>query len=235
VQFKTFSGGAVKALDESEGIIVAAFATIRDSSGRPVVDHDGDSYTDNAFRAGERVAISRAGHAIWQGGEACGKGTITVENGEAVVRAKYFLDTDHGRNAFLTVKHLAADDGPGQPWSYGYTVNDSEPNPHNGGKGLLIRSVTVHECSPVVRAAGPFARTLSAKGYGCSDDPYAHLHPVLAEVVKAAVANLAQMDRQDFERADMERIREWVTKGLPEKLYNDIRDELAVARYLRGL
>ncbi len=127
MQHKTFSRGAVKALDEDKGIVTAVIATLHDQTGRPVVDHDGDSYTDTAFSNGERVAISRAGHDIWQGGEACGKGVVTVENGEAIVRAQYFLDTDHGRNAYLTVKHLAADDGPGQPWSYGFTVNKSDP------------------------------------------------------------------------------------------------------------
>ena len=55
-------------------------------------------------------------------------GSITTTHTDARVTGRYFLDTDHGRSEFATVKAMY-DAGHPIEWSYHYSVEDADTGP----------------------------------------------------------------------------------------------------------
>ncbi len=169
--------------DADRGEIEAVFATL------DVVDHDGDVTRKGAFDTGAPVRISAWGHSVWsdRGNKMpVGKGTIRETGTEAILDGKFFLDTTEGRDTFTVVKEMSVD-GPGQEWSYGFDIIDSEPTEVDGKKARLLTKLKVHEISPVLLGAGIGTRTVGVKDTE---------RPKLSEEGDAAVAAVAQfLDR----------------------------------------
>ena len=156
MQIKPLSPARVQVKDATTGEVEAVFATLG------VKDHDGDIILPGAIKDGTTVAISGYGHSVWKGDAPAGVGTIHEDGDELILKGRYFLDTDQGRNDFHTVKGLAeADRGE---WSFGLLNIVATKGTHNGVTGNLIKSVDVPEVSPVFIGAGINTRTLVAKG-----------------------------------------------------------------------
>lgn len=156
MHIKQLAPARVHVKDATTGEVEAVFATLG------VKDHDGDIILPGAIKDGTAVAISAFGHSVWKGNPPAGVGTIHEEGDELVLKGRYFLDTDHGRNDFHTVKGLA-EAGKGE-WSFGLVNIEATKGTHNGITGNLIKSVDVPEVSPVFIGAGINTRTLVAKG-----------------------------------------------------------------------
>jgi hypothetical protein len=193
------------------------------------VDFDNDLTDAHSIAPGQGALLSSWGHKAVDGDAPVGTAVVWRGKGHYGFDAQY-LDTPEGHASFETVRqsaHLAQ-------WSYALKAQ-REPATYEGKSCTRLRNVEVIELSPVTRAAGRFTRTLSAKAAGQSDpdDRYAHLHPALAEALKAAARTLAELnwkDRQDVERIGLELIKHKVETDT----INAIRDELAVSKYLWG-
>ena len=156
MQIKQFAPSRVQIKDATTGEVEAVFATLG------VKDHDGDIILPGAIKDGSSVAISAYGHSVWKGDAPAGVGTIHEVDNELILKGRYFLDTDQGRNDFHTVKGLA-EAGKGE-WSFGLLDIQATKGAYNGVSGNLIKSVDVPEVSPVFIGAGINTRTLVAKG-----------------------------------------------------------------------
>lgn len=164
----------LKEVKADEGFVAAVFATFN------TIDLDGDVTLPGAF-GGQDVRIAQWGHN-W-GDLPIGKGVIREQGNDAIVESSFFLDTDHGRNAFGTVKGL----GNLQEWSYGFDVLKSSFGEFEGQPVRFLERLKVHEVSPVMLGAGIGTHTLEAKGF----DPSQGL-PFLthAEVAFASLADV---------------------------------------------
>lgn len=141
-----------------EGEVRAAFA----QTG--VVDFDADYTFPGAFPAKD-LPISAYGHNSWpeKGGQLpSGIGSIKEVGDLAVLEGKFFTDTTHGRDTYLTVKGM----GGLQEWSYGYDVTDTAPPPAGVKARRGIKSLDVFEVSPVLLGAGLGTHTMDIKGRG---------------------------------------------------------------------
>lgn len=148
---KALSG--LKITDAAEGKVSAVFATLN------VKDSDGDVTLPGAFKS-EPVRISAYNHESWKGALPVGKGTIREDGDRAVFEGQFFLDTTSGRDTFEVVKQM----GALQEWSYGYDVLDSEKGTKDGEDVQFLKSMKVHEVSPVLLGAGVDTHTIEAKG-----------------------------------------------------------------------
>ena len=127
------------------------------------VDKDGDVTLPGAFKEGQEVRVSYWGHR-WSD-LPVGKGIISQDDQWAYADIKFFLDTDHGRNTYETVKGL----GALQEWSYGFNVLDGEKHgTFNGGQvpGSILKSLDTFEVSPVLLGAGNDTHTVAIKAAG---------------------------------------------------------------------
>jgi hypothetical protein len=152
VDSKSFSRVEIK--DADRGQVTAVFATFG------VEDADGDVTMPDAFTEGAEAPISAYGHKSWEGALPVGKGRIRTTSKEAIVEGQFFMDTTHGRDAFLTVKQL----GRLGQWSYGYDALDSTPGEFKGRQVRFLKRQLVHEFSPTLIGAGVNTRTLATKG-----------------------------------------------------------------------
>jgi len=148
----------VEIKDADKGQIEAVFATL------DVIDKDGDVTLKGAFTDGAPVAISAYGHTSWKGQLPVGKGRIRETKSEAILEGQFLMNTTHGRDTFETVKALADDDGPGQEWSYSLRDVVSERGTFKGEQVRFLKSINVHEVSPVLVGAGVDTRVLAVKG-----------------------------------------------------------------------
>lgn len=147
----------VEIKDADKGEIAAVFSTL------DVVDKDGDVTLKGAFTDGAPVAISAYGHQTWKGALPVGKGHIRELAKEAVFEGRFFMDTSDGLDTFKTVKHMSEDDGPGQEWSYSLRDVKAEMGDLEGKRVRFLKSISVHEVSPVLLGAGVDTRTLAVK------------------------------------------------------------------------
>lgn len=143
----------VKDMDEAKGSVRAVFATFNKT------DSDRDVTRPGAFEDGAEVPISAYGHTSWQGALPVGKATIRQNAKQATIEGQFFMDTQHGADAFRTVKNLGS---LGQ-WSYGYDPVEYSFGEHQGERVRFLDKVKLHEVSPVLLGAGVGTRTLSAK------------------------------------------------------------------------
>lgn len=209
---KALRGLKVEVKDASEGTFRAVFSTFN------AIDHDGDVTTPGAFKDGQEVRISAYNHASWGSGHLpVGKGTIHQDDSEAWVDGQFFLNTAAGRETFEVVKAM----GSLQEWSYGFDVLEGGEGEFNGEQVHFLRSLDVHEVSPVLLGAGINTRTLAAKARGMKLSD--HLDFAVAEIevitkrVADAVAQRAEKGQQLAEAtreraaellASIERLRE---------------------------
>lgn len=149
---KTFRDVDLKA--DGSGEFSAVFSTF------DTIDHDGDVTLQGAFTEGESVRISAYGHESWMGALPVGRGAIRTTDREAIVDGKFFLDTTSGRDTYEVVKGL----GDLQEWSYGFDILERSQGEFEGTQVQFLRSLKVHEVSPVLLGAGIGTRTLAVKG-----------------------------------------------------------------------
>lgn len=152
---KSLSGVTIK--DATKGEVEAVFSTFG------VIDKDGDVTSKKTFTDGAPVIISAYGHGSWKGELPVGRGVIVVEEDQAVMKGRFFMDTTHGRDTFLTVKQLSEDD-PLQEWSYSLRNTVAEKGQLDGTRANFLLSTDVKEVSPVLLGASVDTRTLSTKG-----------------------------------------------------------------------
>lgn len=145
----------VEIKDETKGEVEAVFATLN------VVDKDGDVTQKGAYDEGATVVISAYNHKSWEGALPVGTGTIHEVGEEVILKGRFFLNTQAGREHFEVVKAL----GEKQEWSYGFNVADSAPGEHEGKSVRMLKRMEVHEVSPVLRGAGVGTRTTFAKSF----------------------------------------------------------------------
>jgi hypothetical protein len=156
VEYKSTTRVEIKSA--SEGTFSAVFCTTG------VVDHDGDEVMPGAIKTGITVPVSVYNHGSWNpGAPPVGKARVSLHCNEYVAEGRFFLGSAAARDTFETVKELAVD-GIG-PWSWGFDVTDHEYVDRAGQRVKLLKSVGLHEISPVMRAASLGTRTLSAKSY----------------------------------------------------------------------
>jgi hypothetical protein len=175
VDIKSFVGLEVK--DADQGIVTAVFSTFG------VVDKDNDIVEPGAIKDGTPIRVSAYGHASWNSYFAnaelpTGKGIVHADDGKAWADMQFFLDTDHGKNTFLTVKNM----GNLQEWSYSLQNVRAEYEDMEGvGQVRRIKSMDIHEVSPVLMGASIGTCTTMVKS-GLKFQE--HIDSVLAEVVK---------------------------------------------------
>lgn len=149
--------GRVEIKSESKGEITAVFSTLG------VVDKDGDITVKGAMGNGLPVRLSAYNHKSWEGALPVGKGVIREVGNEVVFEGQFFMSTTHGRDTFETVKAM----GELQEFSYGFDVVEAEePNfeQKSAGARRILKSLAVHEVSPVLLGAGVGTRTVGVKG-----------------------------------------------------------------------
>lgn len=139
---KTFRAPIELKEDGDEGEFRAVFSTFN------VVDHDGHVTVPGAFEDGQKVRISYWGHR-WHD-LPVGRGEIHADKEKAWVDGRFFLDTQMGKETYLTVKHL----DELQQWSYGFDINEAERGVFQDQDVQFLRQLTVHEVSPVMLGAG---------------------------------------------------------------------------------
>lgn len=142
--------------EEGKGTVI--FATLG------VVDKDGDITYKNAF-GNNQVAHLLPMH-VWKDADSpfLGIAKIREDGDKAIADIEINMDTQRGRDWRSSLK-FALDRGKDIEWSYGYDVEDSDNPTIDGKKRRGLKSVTVHELSPVVIGAGEDTRTLSMKDH----------------------------------------------------------------------
>lgn len=137
-----------------------------------VVDKDRHLTEPGAFPS-KAVPISSYGHTSWPERGArlpVGRGDIAEVGDLAKAAGRFFVDTTHGRDTYLTVKAL----GELQEWSYGYKILEKARGKDATGPILHLRKLDVREVSPTLVGAGNETRTLGIKS-GDSEGPLAGL------------------------------------------------------------
>jgi hypothetical protein len=161
IEHKSFT---MEVKDAASGEVVARVATIN------TVDRDQDVFLPGSIGAGHRVKLSSYGHdTILGNAPPAGIGTITEEKGEAILRGRFFMSTQRGQEAFMTVRELGEDG----EWSVGFPRSMVKLAPmtkewHEQGARRLIAGVTLIEVSPVMMGAQIGTGTLYTK---CATDP----------------------------------------------------------------
>lgn len=148
----------MKAADRGEAVV--RFATLG------VVDLDGDIIEPGAIGR-QRVKVSAFGHTSWGGALPVGAGETRESGDAAIADVRFFLDTQHGRDHWETVKGL----GDLQEYSFGFDVlEEARPSEEQRAAGAkrVLKRLTVHEVSPVFRGAGVGTGTLAMKAR-CTD------------------------------------------------------------------
>lgn len=158
----------VKIVDEQKGEVEAVFSTL------DVIDKDGDVTRPGAF-GDQDVRISAYNHQSWNDVLPVGKGTIAEHGNEAIMRGRFFLGTQAGKDHFETIRELKEL----MEWSYGFDVLEKADGKwpegdENGQAVRFLKQLKVHEVSPVILGAGMDTRTLSAKGANKGAIQYQH-------------------------------------------------------------
>jgi hypothetical protein len=139
------------------GHVKAVFSTFN------VIDHDNDVTLPGAFEEGAPVRISAFNHSSNRGAVLpVGRGVIEADDEKAMLDGQFFMATTGGKDTFEVVKQMA-DLGE---WSYGYDVLDEAKGKFGEEEKDVnfLKSLKVHEVSPVLLGAGIDTRTLVAKG-----------------------------------------------------------------------
>ena len=139
---------------EQTGEFEALFATLK------VRDHDGDVTVPGAFGNEQETPVAHYGHN--HSLLPVGRGKIMEREGKAILDGRFFLDTQGGREHYLTVKNL----GGLQQWSYAFDVLDEERGSFEGHDVRFLKALKVHEVSPVLVGAGIDTQTLRIKAEG---------------------------------------------------------------------
>jgi len=170
-------------LDVKEGTpgkFKAVFSTFN------VIDLDGDVTLPGAFKEGEEVRISYWSHR-WHD-LPVGKGVIYSDDKKAWVEGEFFLDTEAGRETYMTVKNL----GGLQEYSYGYDVLDSATGQFKDKQVRFLKSLKVFEVSPVFLGAGIGTQTLEIKGAKLSSKDSGYTPEVVSVLAKSRAGSMLE-------------------------------------------
>jgi len=145
----------LKEMDGSKGEGSAIIAELN------TVDHDGDITIEGAF--GEQQVNLLGSHQHHT--PRLGKATLKEDGGFAVADFKFNLDDDAlwAKEWYSALKFDMENGEPLQEWSYGFDIIDSEEGMVDGKKVRYLKSLKVHEVSPVLRGAGIGTGTMSIK------------------------------------------------------------------------
>jgi hypothetical protein len=166
----TKAASAVTLGDEAKGEVVAHFATLDE------VDNDGEVFPAGAIPDGMKVTVSSYNHDTVMGQmlgtgvpdqPPVGKGAIRIEGKRAIAYVNYFMETQRGREAYLTVKAMGAD----QAWSFAFHKEQVDPpSAEWKAKGARLMLTRVGplldgamEVSPVKQPGGKRTGTLAVK------------------------------------------------------------------------
>lgn len=182
MEVKTHAPISVEVKDAVKGIVHAQFATYGEE------DHHKDVHQEGCFEDGAAMLVSAYNHGSWSGGLPTGKAVLRDTKSGPVAEMQFFMNTEHGREAFETVKSV----GDLQQWSYGFDVVESERGQHKSADGSetnvrFLKKMKVHEISPVLVGAGKSTQTLAVKAYATDGEPgkmkmFDHLAQVLSGV-----------------------------------------------------
>jgi len=215
---KTFGPRPFAIKSAARGEVEAVFSTLG------VVDKDGDLTQPGAFTDGAQVIISGYGHSSWAGQPPVGKGVIRTTAKDARLQGKFFLDTAAGRDTFTVVREL----GAMQQWSYGFDVKETgelTPELRQLGVKRVLKSLKVHEVSPVLLGAGVDTRTVSAKCNGCGTARGRSCRCEERAAIDAAIRQL-ELDAKRLSMTPGERAR-WLDAFHAE---HDVPPAVAVSR-----
>lgn len=180
---ETKSFGALEIKNAAAGEVTAIIATLNQ------VDNDGDVIPDGAIPEGMKATISSYSHDTVMGtmlgtgvpdAPPVGKGAIHIERNKAVFRGQYFMETERGKQAFLTMKAMGAD----QPWSFAYfKTKVDKPTDEWAAKGARriltklgpLPGSGAMEVSPVKMPGGVGTGTVSLKTVATRDDSFEDL------------------------------------------------------------
>lgn len=137
---------------KDDGSVEALFSVFND------LDSDQDVVLPSFFQDGQPAPMAAWGHD-WDSLPP-GKGVINVRSEGAVFDGRFFTDTTHGRDHYLTVKEL----GDLQEWSFGFRIIESKRGEFNGKPCRYLVKGETFEVSPVLVGANRSTRTLSVKG-----------------------------------------------------------------------
>ncbi len=126
-----------------------------------VVDLDGDVTLPGAFGTQE-VNVLPA-HDTYM--PRLGKAILREADNYAIADFKFNLDPNaqSAKEWYSALKFDMENGTPLQEWSYGYDVLESEFGEFDGQKVRFLKSLKVHEISPVLKGAGVGTGTLSIK------------------------------------------------------------------------
>jgi len=232
IEYKSFKGSVIE--DADAGIVTAVFSTFG------VVDADGDIVEPGAIKPGP-VRVSAYGHSSWTRlGSATppvGRGIIYTDDAKAWAEMQFFLDTTHGRDTFNTIKGM----GELQEWSYSLRNVIAEYETIDGRPIRRIKSVDVHEVSPVLLGASVGTHTMSVKAGMRFNE---HIDLVLADVIelneraqevvalraaKGKLISEVSRDKLDMLAAQLKALQELLSVQDPEaeaeKLVEDMERE----------
>jgi len=161
VSMKTRQFQVKKLSDKGQG--VAVIATLN------VIDKDNDVTLPGAF--GEQVVPMVPAHD-WHSAP-IGKATLHEEGDEVLADFQLNLETSLGRDWYEALKFDLNNPPPKQEFSYGFSVLEFDQGQFEGRPVRFLKSLKVHEISPVLLGAGVATRTLALKiasgKTGCTD------------------------------------------------------------------
>ena len=189
MDYKSFQ---VKQL-EGDGTGSAVFATLN------VVDKDGDVTEPGAF--GKQAVVIVPTHD-WSS-VPLGKGSTREVGDEAIVDFKLNLDSPTAKEWHSALK-FDLDEGPQkQEWSYGFDILEESRGEFEGDPVRFLKSLRIHEVSPVLVGAGVNTRTLTMKEKGIKlSDQLQRVENALVEARAVfarmkALLELRQVDRKN--------------------------------------
>lgn len=204
---KLFTGFEWKA--DAPGEFRATIATFN------VVDKDAEVTLPGAMPEGKRINISAYGHSSWGGFSAAelpvGSAVIHQDAQRAFVEGRFWLETEAGKQHYLTLKNQLAD-GAASEWSYGFRVLKSSIDAAQlakwPGAMRILEQVDVYEASPVLLGAGENTGTDLLKSVITLAERGEHLAAVASEYLvhaRAAVSMRAKEGRV-LSQANVDRV-----------------------------
>ncbi len=207
----------LKEMDGSKGEGSAIIAELN------TIDHDGDITIEGAF--GEQHVNLLGAHEFHS--PRLGKAVLKEDGNFAVADFKFNLDDDAVRaKEWYSALKFDMDNGePLQEWSYGYDVIDSEEGMVDGKKVRYLKSLKVHEVSPVIRGAGIGTGTLEIKSSMTFKEEMDRAFTLLTDV--KAFINRAE-SLAELRAKEGRKLSETNTKGLVtfKTLLTELEDEI---------
>lgn len=196
--------------DMAEGEVIAAFSVFNEK------DSDGDVVLPSFFTSGQDAPMAAWGHD-W-GSLPPGRGTILTTPTHAEFHGRFFVNTTHGRDTYLTVKEMAGL----QEWSFGFRILDAESGEMGGERVRFLKRGEVYEVSPVLVGANRNTQTLFVKS-GQSFE--AQIEAALAAVLDVAERTKSLADLRAKEGRAISTARRERLAAFPPML-RDVADNL---------